>query len=46
LKLGEGFCRITYVAPLAEVIQETREFTVKYMAEVLAVIRDDHWPEP
>lgn len=45
LRQGEGFCRSTYVAPLAKIIQETRESTVKCMAEVLTAVRDDHWPE-
>lgn len=45
LKQGEGFCRITYVAPLVKIIQETRESTVLCMAEMLEVVRADYWSE-
>ena len=43
LKQGEGYCRVTYVAPLANILQETREATVQCMTEMLAVVRADHW---
>jgi len=42
---GEGTCHITYVAPLVEIIQDTREATVLCMAEMLQVIRGDYWPK-
>ena len=40
-KQGEGTCRTTYVAPLVEIIQETREATVLRMAEMLSSVRAD-----
>lgn len=45
LRLGEGDCRVTYVAPLARIIQETREATVQCMVEMLEVVRADYWSE-
>ena len=44
LKQGEGFCRITYVAPLQNIIQDTREATVQSIVEMLSVVRSDFWP--
>jgi hypothetical protein len=43
IQQGEGKCRITYVAPLIEIIRETRDATVRRMAEMLTVVRTDHW---
>jgi exonuclease III len=45
LRQGEGYCRVTYAAPLTKIIQDTREDTVKCMVEVLAAVRSDHWPK-
>jgi hypothetical protein len=42
---GEGQCRITYVAPLVEIIKKTREATVQSMVEMLTVVHRDYWPE-
>jgi len=42
---GEGRCRITYVAPLVEIIKETKEATVQSMVEMLTVVHGDYWPE-
>ena len=44
IKMGEGRCRVTYAAPLVEIIQETLDETVHHMSELLAVVRADHWP--
>jgi exonuclease III len=44
LRLGDGFCRTTYIAPLVKLLQETREATVQSLAEVLEAVRADHWP--
>lgn len=44
VKQGEGLCRVTYVAPLVEVIQETREATVQRMVDLLTVVHADYWP--
>ncbi len=41
MKQGEGTCRVTYAAPLVEVIQETQGATVLHMAEILALVRND-----
>jgi hypothetical protein len=43
VKQGVGYCKVTYVAPLVRIIQETRESTVQCMADVLEVVRADHW---
>ena len=40
-KQGTGTCRVTYAAPLTEIIQETREETVSRMVDILAAIRAD-----
>lgn len=44
-KQGEGMCRITYVAALAKIIQETREATIRCMSEMLEVVHADYWPK-
>lgn len=40
-QVGTGACRITYIAPLVDVIQDTRDETVTCIAELLEVIRAD-----
>jgi hypothetical protein len=41
LKQGEGIFRLTYAAPLVEIIQETKESTVQAMTDILALVRAD-----
>lgn len=38
---GEGLCRTTYAAPLAQIVQATRDETIHCMAEMLAAVRAD-----
>ncbi|MDK9716145.1 MAG: hypothetical protein OEL86_18880 [Sulfuritalea sp.] len=40
-EVGGGTCRITYVSPLVDVIQDTRDETVQCIAELLEVVRSD-----
>lgn len=42
---GEGQCRISYVAPLVKIIEETQEATVQSIVEMLTVVHGDYWPE-
>lgn len=43
-KQGAGHCRITYLAPVEKIIEETREATVQKIVDMLNVVRLDHLP--
>lgn len=43
IRVGKGVCRYSYLAPLVDVIQDTKEATVQQMIEMLSVVRADFW---
>lgn len=43
--VGEGTSRLIYLAPLAAILEDTREATVSRMAEMFRIVRDDFWKQ-
>jgi hypothetical protein len=46
LKQGAGFCKVTYVASLEKIVQDTREDTVQCLVEILSAVQTDHCQSP